>query len=265
MRRILEQEDPADLELRTAARLLGHVPPIRHDAGRQRRVRLRIPSTAQRRPAQLWWAAAAVVLLLASVAGARGAAFTGFRGAVARIEAWTSRRAQGSTPAPSRAAPLETPVEPRPAAAAPTASPARVEAVAPAAPVGSSRPLVAAKPAPHVAASSQPSGVGAAAESASKTPSAAAALPDGPGADLVVAAMQARRAGDLARAEHLLSEYRSRFPGGALEEETLILSLEAAVQRRSERAPALARAYLLRFPHGQYRKWVEQTLQKPSP
>jgi hypothetical protein len=92
-----------------------------------------------------------------------------------------------------------------------------------------------------------------------------ALVPSGPGAELVVAAMQARSAGDLPRAERLLSEYRSRFSGGALDEEALALSIEAAALRGSARAPELARSYLARFPHGRYRKWVEQTLHVTAP
>jgi hypothetical protein len=82
--------------------------------------------------------------------------------------------------------------------------------------------------------------------------------PTGPGATLVLEAMQARRAGDSARTLRLLTAYRTKYPDGALAEEALALSLEAAVLRGGEQADDLAQQYLARFPNGRYRQHVEQ-------
>ena len=83
----------------------------------------------------------------------------------------------------------------------------------------------------------------------------------GPGAALMIEAMQARRAGDMARAARLLNEYRTKYPDGALAEEALALSIEAASAGSDGSAAELARNYLTRFPHGRFRERVERVLQ----
>jgi len=115
---------------------------------------------------------------------------------------------------------------------------------------------LAARPTPHPAVVAAPVPL---------APTGASLVPTGPGADLVVAAMQARRTGDLARVERLLTTYRTRYPDGALNEEALVLSLEAAALRGSNHAPELAHRYLAQFPRGQYREWVEQLLRTSPP
>ncbi|HMJ55459.1 MAG TPA: hypothetical protein VK540_25470 [Polyangiaceae bacterium] len=90
-------------------------------------------------------------------------------------------------------------------------------------------------------------------------------LPDdpmrsGPGAGLVIAAMEARRSGDLNRAADLLSEYQRKYPDGPLQEEALALSIEAAVSRGSDAAPGLAAQYLARYPKGRFREQARRAL-----
>jgi TolA-binding protein len=61
-----------------------------------------------------------------------------------------------------------------------------------------------------------------------------------------------RREGNPERATQLLAEYRKKFPRGALAEEALALSIEAAVARGDARAAKLARRYLDLYPQGHF-------------
>lgn len=71
-------------------------------------------------------------------------------------------------------------------------------------------------------------------------------------AELLVEAMRARSAGNPERVSQLVDEYRQKHPQGALQEEALILSIDAAVARHSPSARGLAREYLRRFPQGRF-------------
>jgi outer membrane protein assembly factor BamD (BamD/ComL family) len=82
----------------------------------------------------------------------------------------------------------------------------------------------------------------------------------------VFGAMQAlRREGRPERAAKLLDDYRRRYPNGALAEEALALSVEAAIQRGDPRAKSLADSYLARYPSGQFRKAAERARALFSP
>jgi hypothetical protein len=69
----------------------------------------------------------------------------------------------------------------------------------------------------------------------------------------MVEAMRERRAGNLARARELSSEYRLKYPGGALQEEAFALSIEAAAALGDDEAHRLAASYLQRYPQGRFR------------
>ena len=85
-------------------------------------------------------------------------------------------------------------------------------------------------------------------------------------ASLVFGAMQAlRREGRPDRAAKLLDEYRRRYPSGALSEEALALSVEAATLRGDPRAKALADSYLARYPRGQFHEAAERARALFSP
>ncbi len=116
-------------------------------------------------------------------------------------------------------------------------APERAEATTPEAP-----PEVHVKEAP-VEAKSAPA------------PGRGAAKPDDTAseANLLFEATRAlRREGNPARATQLLAEYHKKFPRGALSEEALALSLEAAVARGDARAEKLARRYLELYPQGHF-------------
>jgi len=55
-----------------------------------------------------------------------------------------------------------------------------------------------------------------------------------------------------------LDEYMRRYPSGALAEEALALSVEAATQRGDARAKELAERYLARYPSGRFRRAAER-------
>jgi hypothetical protein len=77
---------------------------------------------------------------------------------------------------------------------------------------------------------------------------------------LMIEAMRERRAGNLARALGLASAYRTQNPGGALDEEALALSLQAAAVLGDEEAKPLARLYVQRYPGGRFRAQAQRVL-----
>lgn len=83
---------------------------------------------------------------------------------------------------------------------------------------------------------------------------------------LVFDSMRAlRRDGQPERAAKLLDEYLRRYPGGALAEEALALSIEAATMLGNPRAKDLASRYLARYPNGQFRKAAAHARARFSP
>jgi hypothetical protein len=71
-----------------------------------------------------------------------------------------------------------------------------------------------------------------------------------------------RKQGDFARAQALLDRYLKDNPRGALAEDALALSIEAASARKDGRAADYARRYLARYPHGRFRTVAEQALSR---
>lgn len=69
-----------------------------------------------------------------------------------------------------------------------------------------------------------------------------------------------RKQGDAARAQQLLDQYLRSNPRGALVEDALALSIEAAAARKDPRAADYARRYLARYPNGRFRKVAERAL-----
>jgi hypothetical protein len=84
--------------------------------------------------------------------------------------------------------------------------------------------------------------------------------PAEPSAALMVEAMRARRAGNFGRVRELSSEYRLKYPSGALHEEALALSIEAAAALGDADASRLAGLYLQRYPQGRFRGQAQRAL-----
>jgi hypothetical protein len=71
-----------------------------------------------------------------------------------------------------------------------------------------------------------------------------------------------RKQGDAARAQALLDQYLRANPHGALAEDALALSIEAAAARKDPRAADYARRYLARYPSGRFRGVAERALSR---
>ncbi len=224
MKPLREQLNDPDAVLRAGASLLAKVPPLELSPEQRRRIRARIDAVSDERRSVGWLrpAFAVPVLLVVGVAGAT----VGPR----VYRAMVPRQAMEQPEVRARAA------EPSPATPAVVAPP-------PAAPEGSPEKAITpeeletekAAPAPH-------------------------SSPSGPGATLMMEALQARRAGDAARAQRLTAEYQKKYPNGALKEEALAIAFESAAARKDPSAAPLARKYLATFPKGRFRPQAEQVL-----
>jgi hypothetical protein len=238
-----ESFDPTDPNEVCGAALLARVPPLAFSAARQQRVRFALRTSGPAMAALRFSPAlvAGVVILGATGASAMVARY--FVRAHVRAPEVVSTVVDSVDPPPRasgksrRASPVPDPVTEEPAESAPAAAPLL-------------EPLQKADPLPKQAA---PKSRGTA--PAPVTPSAST-----PGGELMLEAMQARRAGDMARAASLLAEYRSKYPDGDLAEEALALSIEAAVARGDDNAQRLAAQYLKRYPNGRFREQGERAL-----
>jgi hypothetical protein len=82
---------------------------------------------------------------------------------------------------------------------------------------------------------------------------------------LVVSAIQAlRQDHDPQRAGRLLGAYLRTYPHGALAEEAVALSIEAADARHSPSATTFAQRYLNEYPNGRFRPAAERVLARPA-
>jgi hypothetical protein len=223
------------------------------------KARVRAALDERREPRRGLWLRPVVVLslLLIGAAGASAARDEGWLGQTyRRLVAWVSPAAPAKTTAPASPAPAS----PAPATVpvlAPAAEPRPIESPAPAA-----ERVVGARRAPRAALP----GV---------TPVREASPTDDPtlGAPAVRAL---RREHDAARATQLLEDYLRRWPDGALAEEALALSIEAAQARGATpsaelsrptdaRARELAVRYLRRFPRGRFVETAHRALAGAAP
>jgi hypothetical protein len=269
VRRLVDDINENDPRVRSAARLIRFVSPLGEDVQRQRRVRLKLGSSRSRPVAAFSRPAIVVAILLASVGAAAamaGGGWTYARQQVARLvssdaPAKLRSAARHRSIARARVEPSVQSAQETAALAPEPPAVAEMEAVPmPAPPAPQATPLPGRRE--HRSVSRRRSSA-AGRSTVAASPIIAdgqTLLPTGPGAGLMIEAMQARRAGDPARTQRLLTEYRTKYPDGALQEEALVLSIEAATLTGSDRASELARAYLARFPNGRFRDRVEQVL-----
>ena len=245
-RRLLDDSDvAADPNAAWAVGLLRGAEPYRAPAGRKQRVQLRLGHVARRRPSRLLRLAVASVVLFG------GAAIV--RAGLGHWPGWVTRayeRVVGPAPAvrTAPARPHRTRHEAPAIARAQVDDRAEPEAtIAP--PIAA--PAVQERPAPRELASpSRP-------RRASVAPAAAASEDTTP----VSAAMRALRVDrNPARARALLARYLGEHPNGALAEEALALSIEAAIAHQDGDVAALANRYLRLYPEGSFQGLARQAL-----
>jgi hypothetical protein len=99
--------------------------------------------------------------------------------------------------------------------------------------------------------------IAAAASASSATSSSSSAARSGEG-QVLDAMVALRRDDDAARAAHLLARYLAANPNGALREEALVLSVEAADARGDQkRLDRLVNQYRASYPAGRFRAFVD--------
>lgn len=233
MRRLREHVDDPDATARAGATLLSKVAPFELSPAQRRRIRARVDAAAAAERRGVRWlrpAFALPVLLLVGVAGA--AIGPSWYGQISTQRLLEQTRAHRVAAPKSPAAQDVTP----PAPATPTSAAATAEELTPAiSPEDLSLDKVGPAPTPPVSQS-------------------------GPGAALLMEALQARRAGDTARAQRLTAEYQKKYPNGALKEESFAIAFESAAARSHPSAKRLAQKYLATFPQGRFRAQAEQVI-----
>jgi hypothetical protein len=229
MRPLREQLNDSDLTVRAGAALLAKVPPFELSPMQRRRIRARIDAAAE--PRGLRWLRPAFALPVLLVVGVAGASIghSWYRQVnTQRLIEEQQHKALPKAPAPVKV------VAPAPA---PPATEAEAEALLP---------------------TIDPEDLGLDKSAPVQVPRAG--NQSGPGAALLMEALQARRAGDTVRAQQLTAEYNRKYPNGALREEALAISFESAAAHDDPNAKRLAQKYLATFPHGRFRKQAEQVL-----
>lgn len=262
-RRLVEMSDVSDPSLRWGAELVRRAGSVEPSRLMQARVRERLDAaqpTLRRRVQLVRWAPLAALLLAA------GAGATVGRGWVQNLievpqEARNPDRpsGEGAQQPSSARVPVAVPegVEPAPSIA-PVASVEMTQAPVPSAHhVEPSRGTTARKFSANTTASK---GATASNEAAPATPTARV---QDQGSQLMLDALQARRAKRYTEASKLAQQYLTQYPRGPLAEEALGLVMEAAANTGSGQRHALARRYLQRFPKGRFTATAQRILQAP--
>ena len=245
----------ADPSAAWALGLLRGAEPYRAPAGRKQRVQLRL-GHAPRRAAPLVLRLAVMAFVLCGFAAVVSAALGHWPDWMARAY----ERVVGEPPAahaPARARARAARHASPPAEQAPPA-----EIAGPAA-EESPEPSVVPAPAPSVvpAPAAQRASHDTIAAPRARRPAAAPAQPTSEDASAVAAAMRALRVEkDPARARGLLARYLGEHPNGALAEEALAMSIEAASAHHDTDVGALAGRYLRLYPHGSFQSLARNAL-----
>jgi hypothetical protein len=237
---LTEQVQQLDGVERQLAELFAAAEPTRSDPFRKRRILVRLSKqTLTRRSA--WRPAIIVTMMLGATAAAatvgRGPLKTAWNGL------WTRHQNEVQptvlqTPqhpinfvTPSLSEPIALPIVP---AEHPSPQPAAVQEAA--ASTVTTRPHSTAEPM-HSASSEDPS--------------------------QVLSAIRAlRNEHNPARAKTLLNRYLQTHPQGALTEDALALSIEAAVATNDPKSSDIARTYMARYPNGRYRSLAMKALSR---
>jgi len=239
VKRLPEQFDTSNADEAYLATLLGHVHPSDPSAEQMQRVWTTLERSASRRPRRR---ASGPVIAGLLLCGATMASAT-------MPHVW--KRLQGAT----------TDATPAPVTMQAKAVPRRAPPVAPPAPAAVAEP---AGETAELAEAQVPQAGALPHKSTSSRPRAAVTVAEpvdslGSGA-LLVEAIRERRAGNIAHARELASEYRIKNPTGALHEEALALSVETAAALGHEEAMQLARLYLQRYPRGRFRAQAQRVV-----
>ena len=261
-RRLLDDADlgGAEPSAAWALGLLRGAEPYRAPAGRKQRVQLRL-GHAPRRTAPLVLRLAVMAFVLCGFAAVVSAALGHWPDWMARAY----ERVVGEPPA-GRAPVLARARAARHAASSSAQAPS--SALAP--PAEIAVPVAEETPAPSVVPSPSPLVSAPAQRRAShdtlaapraRHPAAPPAPPTSEDASAVAAAMRALRVEkDPARARGLLSRYLAEHPNGALAEEALAMSIEAAIAHHDTDVAALASRYLRLYPHGSFQSLARNAL-----
>jgi hypothetical protein len=241
-RRLLEDADVppghSDPAAAWAVGLLRGAEPYRAPAGRKQRVQLRLGHVVGRRAPWLLRLAVASLVLFG------GAAIV--RASIGHWPGWMTRAYERIAGPAGRTAPVR------------AHTPRRAE---PPSANGGAELEIAAPPIAPAPAPQRPSSRALTSASHSRRSPVALAPAANEDTAAVSAAMRALRVEhDPARARALLARYLGEHPNGALAEEALAMSIEAAIAHEDGDVAALANRYLRLYPEGSFQGLARQAL-----
>jgi len=242
VKRLPEQFDAANPNEAYLAELLQHVDPSHSSAEQMRRVWTSLERSAPRRARGR---ASGPVIAGLLLCGATAASAT-------MPDVWKRLQRAYVEATPDVTATESTTVA--------KTAPRRAPPMAPPAPVAVLEAAVDAVPLPQAQVPPQPGGDVRKSTSSRSRTTVTEPVDSLASAALMVEAMRERRAGNIARARELASEYRIKHPAGALSEEALALSFDTAAALGDEEAKKLAGLYLQRHPRGRFRAQAQRVV-----